>query len=239
VERDLERADAMLDLSRELSAATPDKTTASALARAQEQFYRSCSHAQEGFSLPEGQQDGAALAARLAALKDTAVQLAKTGRFEAVRAEAERQANTAPAATTQDRGLWILPDAPEFVSGTGTPTIWLVTDNSADAQVHLVSFRGQQMQRSLAISLLIGLLGLIAWLVTYSPRLVAILQALWPEQLAVLGYIGWQTFGPHLGFVVVFLLAAAGRIICLALWASRLAAPAATSSAGNSLSSSS
>jgi hypothetical protein len=239
VERDLERADAMLDLSRELSAATTDKTTASALARAQEQFYRSCSHAQEGFSLPEGQQDGAALAARLAALKDTAVQLAKTGRFEAVRAEAERQANTAPAATTQDRGLWILPDAPEFVSGTGTPTIWLVTDNSADAQVHLVSFRGQQMQRSLAISLLIGLLGLIAWLVTYSPRLVAILQALWPEQLAVLGYIGWQTFGPHLGFVVVFLLAAAGRIICLALWASRLAAPAATSSAGNSLSSSS
>jgi hypothetical protein len=36
---------------------------------------------------------------------------------------------------------------------------------------------------------------LIAWLVTYSPRLVAILQALWPEQIAVLGYIGWQTFG--------------------------------------------
>ena len=59
---------------------------------------------------------------------------------------------------------------------------------------------------------------LAGWLVGYAPRLIALLQALWPEQIALLGYLGWQMLGPHVGFVGLFLLAVAGRVFCLTRW---------------------
>jgi len=160
--------------------------------------------------------------------------LAKAGGFERIRVEAEKKAGARQdgpfSRAVHDSFPWKWMDTQRFAADRGTPTIWRVTNDLNGPRLQLVSSQIEQRQRAIALSVLIGLLCLVAWLVTYTPRLVTLLQALWPEQIALLGYLGWQTLGPHVGFVVLFLFAAAGRIFCLARWISGLAGrPAAPS----------
>jgi hypothetical protein len=56
---------------------------------------------------------------------------------------------------------------------------------------------------------------------------VSWLRALWPEQVMLLGGLGWQTTGPNLLVLFVLLLGVCGRLVLLGRWVlTRLRRPA-------------
>jgi hypothetical protein len=100
----------------------------------------------------------------------------------------------------------------------GTPTYWHAGAGSLVPHLQLVAVQFQQTQQALGLSGLVLLLILIGWLLSYFPRLVSWLQALWPEQLILFGGLGWLLLEPSLLFALPVVLGVGARLICVARW---------------------
>lgn len=93
----------------------------------------------------------------------------------------------------------------------------------------------QDRDRLLATQgVLMAILGLL--LLSFFPVLARYWRALWPEQVLLLGCLGWFAFGPSLPGIVMILFSVAARLILLARWCQRwLARDAAAQGSASSL----
>lgn len=223
---DLRRAEAQLRLSAVLAERlrANDPTARPHLELAQERFAFFCRYAEHELAVdPAAAQDagpeGQPLTDWLTELRERNRQLAQDRGFEAARAEAERRARagvlrTLPGAATTPAA--VSPGGPE-----GTPLSWYA-EAGAPPHLSLVRVSDQQTRRALATSGLLLVLFLAAWVLAQLPGVRTWLRAFWPEQVAVLGCVGWLTFGPGLIFLCLIALGAGGRLVFLGRWASAL-----------------
>src|SRR5262249_59962636 len=74
---------------------------------------------------------------------------------------------------------------------------------------------GQERRRaSAATGLLVGLL-LAVWVLSSLPAFVALTHLFWPEQVVVLGLLGFQAFGPTWPVVFLVVLGVSARALAL------------------------
>src|SRR6202011_5290868 len=152
--------------------------------------------------------------------------------FETLRRQAEQQAALSPAAAAAADTA-----RPEAAPGPdsfppaerGTPAYWSA-DRNEPPQITLVavSTRDDAWTRHHAWIFLGLLAGLV--FIAISPRMADILRALWPEEMLLLGCIGWALFGPRWVFAFLVLLGIFGRLLHVAGWLgsfrlTRVAAP--------------
>jgi hypothetical protein len=170
-----------------------------------------------GFSLEVG-PSGQALTDWLRELdEENRTQAARLG-YENVRAEAQRQVQAGPmvgsaATTAVPISLW-----DDGLPRRGSPLRWQATEADASPALTLVPLRTWQRERALlgSVALVCGLL--VVWLLSRWPMAVVWSKAFWPEQVALLGYLGWQVGGPNLLFAFLCLLGVCGRLILLVRW---------------------
>jgi hypothetical protein len=224
--QELTRADAQLRLSRALAEQGPGL----ALAAAQRRFYLHCRRAEQALKVADGGgatgPGGVGLARWLQQLQDEDRDLARKGRFEGLRDEADRaaRAGTAmpPAEGAESASRLLGPgDGRAAVCVTlpdrGTPLYWRGDGAAAPPQVHLApAEEGGATWPWLAALAVVWLLSLPGFVRT-AARLFK-----W-ELLGALGALGWWAVGPTP--VVVGLLAAwlVGRALSLARALGRLA----------------
>lgn len=206
---DLERARALLRLSERI--VEHDRSNPAGegtLAAVQELFYRYARKAELG----------AVGSDALTELYDQNKRLADTHGFDMVRRQAERQAATTAASQTTTETprneTGIAPDA--FPPAErGTPLYWRTSEPPAvtltAASIHAAGWG----TRLLAIYLC--LLALAAVLNNW-PRLAHVARLFWPEQMLVLGVVGWALVGGNWIFAFLILLGVLGRLVHLATW---------------------
>jgi hypothetical protein len=211
---ELARAEAQLQISRALAEQTREAAGAPALAAAQKLFALSIRRARralevggEGRSL--GGPDEPSLSERLQGLEADNRALAVQYGFEEVVREAEKQAGLAE--TTADGAAGMLPAG-------GTPVSWLGGPKSEAPRLHLLSAEVQRTRLALATSgqWLGGLV--VLWAVSLLPVGLSRLRLFWPEQMALLGALGWHLVGPTFVVLFLLLLGVCGRALHLAGW---------------------
>jgi hypothetical protein len=97
----------------------------------------------------------------------------------------------------------------------GTPVSWLDQRAARPKLVRLVPLTQRHVRQALSFSCQWLIVLLVVWTVTLSSVLRSVLRWLWPEQMALLGVLGWQVAGPTL--LVLFLLALgfSGRMLLI------------------------
>jgi hypothetical protein len=228
---DLARAEAQYRLSVSL-AAGEGPLPAPALALAQRRFHQFSRYAEadrvltgsgSGFTNLQGQ----GFDEWLHDLKAKNRELAGRSKFEELRARAEREATevgplavepAAPDEMPELAGVGMM-QAPgprdDGLPERGTPLRWQ-TGPSADApRVLLRSVSEQQTRRAAGASLLLAMLLVVVWAVAQFPGVLAWVRAFWPEQVALLGCVGWQTYGPALALLFLIILGVTARLLFL------------------------
>jgi hypothetical protein len=207
---ELRRADAQYRVSRALVEAAPEhgRFPPDALDAAQRRFYESCRYAALGLGSsadlgPKGQP----LADWLQELQEQNRRLARAHGFEALRTQAEQ------ARTNTPEQAWGRPTARH-----GVPTHWGADSPEAPPQLQLAPVRGDSPRRAVAVSLLLGVLLLSVWVLAQFPGILAWCRAFWPEQMALLGLLGWQALGPNLAVIFLLALGLSARIVYLIQW---------------------
>jgi hypothetical protein len=227
-ECDLRRAEAQLQLSSVLAdrMRPSDSGFVAALASAQLRFYRACRYAE----LSKGGTSEASTA-ELIELRERNQQLARQHNFEGIRAEAERLArlhrpptNDAVAldepAATGGRSPTALPVRSDLWWGDplpwlGAPLYWQNTKGGLVPRLVLTPVSANQVRRTWSTSVLLVVLLLSAWVLAQFPGLRSGVRIFWPEQMALLGCLMWQTFGPSLLVVFLVLLGICARLVQL------------------------
>ena len=177
--------------------------------------------------LEELNESNKALAERLQELQTQNRQWAQVQGFEDVRALAERQAragepfDTTSAAAGASAGRGGCRGGAEWRSGgryaarAGRAAALAGRGRGCCPVPALVMMQSGQAKRALAASLLLLVVLLVAWIVSCFPEVLAWVRAFWPEQMALLGLLGWQTLGLNLVVVFVILLGVCARLIVL------------------------
>jgi hypothetical protein len=239
---ELRRAEAQLRLSEALARQGQGRGEAFAaqLAAAQRRFYQ-FSHQAEHWLAPAAEPvtdagpEGQSLSDWRQQLEERNNELVKDfPGVAAVQAEARRQSRAgavlpAPVPGGAEEGMTPAyaglaagrpaGDLGEGFAERGTPLYWQTADAGAAApELRLTAVRAQQLKRALAASLLLGALLLGTWLLSYVPGIVPWLRALWPEQVALLGGLGWLTTGLNLLVIFVLVLGVCGRLVLLSRW---------------------
>jgi hypothetical protein len=196
------------------------------LLNAQRSFYTSCRYAEYHLGLSVLQRQPGpydqGVVTWLEQIREANRQLANKYGFESVRAQAEKQ--NAP-------GLAI--SIPEGANGTaemdtavlderGTPSYWQVESDSAIPRLRLVGLNVQATWQALGYSGLLVVLALSAWIVSYSSKFVRLAQALWPEEIALVGLVAWQALGAHVVFALLALLGLSIRLWHLGRWTAKI-----------------
>jgi hypothetical protein len=144
-----------------------------------------------------------------------------------LRRQAERR-RQGPADQDQDTGGNI-----EALAMSGRPLYWMEGEQKGEQKdegqkastrreseralsLTLVATADLERRRALAASGLLAGLLLAVWLLSSFPKFVRLAHLFWPEQVAVLGLLGWQTFGPTWPVVFLVALGVVGRILFLA-----------------------
>jgi hypothetical protein len=228
---DLARAEAQYRLSVVL-AEGPGTSQSAALALVQRRFYQFCRYAAAARQLTgngpgPANLDGQGLDEWLQALRDKNGELAGKRKFEELRARAEREAGEAvplsadppaPAELPQLAGVGMV-QAPgprgDALPERGTPLRWLTGSESDGPRVQLAPVREQQAKRSVGLSVLLGLLLLLVWALAHFPGVLAWVRAFWPEQVALLGCLGWQTYGPTVPLLLLVVIGVSARLLFL------------------------
>jgi hypothetical protein len=228
---DLARAEAQYRLTEAL-AARPGPAPAPALALAQRRFYQFCRYAEAGRVLTGPGAGPANLQGQgfddwLQELKDKDRGLAHRHRFEELRARAEREAAEAGPSAVEPAAPDEMPElagvglvrAPgprgDALPERGTPLRWL-SGPSADApRLTLRSLGEQQARRAAGASLLLVMLLVLVWALAQFPGVLAWVRAFWPEQVALLGCVAWQTYGPALPLLFLIVLGVTARLLFL------------------------
>ena len=229
---DLARAEAQYRLSAAL-AEEPGPTPALALALTQRRFYQFCRYAQAGRLLTASQTAsnlrGQGFDNWLQELRKMNSDLARANNFEDVRARAEREADDAPPLTLEPAAPGELPDLAgvgllqtvdprgDSLPERGTPLRWLSASNAAAPPLLLTPLAEQQTHRAAVASLLLALLLVLIWALAHFPGALGWVRTFWPEQAALLGFLGWQTYGPTLPLLALIVLGVAARLLFLGL----------------------
>lgn len=226
-ECDLCRAEAQLQLSTLLAnkIRPGDEAPIAALAAAQQCFYRACRYAELASSV---QSD---TPTRLSALREQNQQLARQHGFETIRAEAERHArlyrratdgaaagdNPAPAGGTIPPALAVRSDLwwGDTLPGRGAPLHWQSQSGGLVPRLTLVPMSAKDVGRTWSASVLLLVLLGSAWVLAQFPGLRSGVRVFWPEQVALLGCLMWQTFGSSLLVVFLVLLGVCARLVQL------------------------
>jgi hypothetical protein len=229
---ELRRAAAQVHLSGVLAEDTRGKADASAqqLVAAQEEFYRCCHTVATWLATMDvptaGSRNSQALSTRLTRLREMNEHRAQVQHFEKVRLQAEKRvaAESAVAAPPSDED--------------GALTYWQAGSGSVAPRLRLIAVAEQRTQQAAGLSGLLLLVLLIAWFLSYFPRLVAWLQVFWPEQLVLLGSLGWLTLAPSPAFVLPVVAGLGARLVYWGRWVSafirRVKPVAAAGGSGNS-----
>jgi hypothetical protein len=154
-------------------------------------------------------------------------ELAQAHGFEELRARAERQARPGAEGGTAAPAFVLLP-APAGAEGertgglggstlpeVGTPLHWYGEAETAVPHVQLTQAQTGRVRRALAASLLLLVVLLVAWVVAQFPDVLSWVRAFWPEQIALLGCIGWQAVGLNAVVVFLILVGVCSRLIAL------------------------
>jgi hypothetical protein len=229
--QDLRRAEAQLRLGVLLAERARADTANLDLALAQKRFYRFCRFAERDLDRnPTGDvgPSGESLHEWLHSLRERNGELARRRGFEPLRAEAERQTRRAgDAASLQLNDGDVMPLQ-------GAPTYWRGEAKAVPPQLVLTTARSQKTRGALGGSLLIMVLVLSAWAMARFPSFRGWARLFWPEQMALLGCLGWQLFGLNLLVLFLVLLGVCARSVYLGKgivrWLSRPAASASPSS---------
>lgn len=256
---DLRRAEAQLHLSKVLARQLQSRGDAFAaqLAAAQRRFYEHLRDAdywlttsaartalrRTALRWPEEGEPASATADRgpqgqelgswLQELEEENRKLAQAGpSFEALRAEAQRQARAAGAASralpspeaesevASGRADLFMGRSPgpceEGLAARGTPLYWYAADSKTPSPaLHLTAAQARQTLRALAGSLmLMGLIALLAVLACW-PALLLRVQAFWPELVLLLGGVGWLIVGLNPFVVALLVVGVIGRLVWL------------------------
>jgi hypothetical protein len=244
----LRRAAAYLRLSTALASRArerPGEFTGQLL-EMQEGFYRSCRIAEHLLTLADRPADagpnGEGLGAWQYALRAQNGQQAQSQQYEKTRAEAEKRAQCGLSPPPGDGAA----DHPQVeghgvsLSAQGTPSHWQAAAGAGPPSVRLAAVPEQHAQRAwLGSGLLLLLVGL-AWGLQYAPRVLAWVQALWPEQALGLGLVVYYLGGPLLAAAALAVIGGCARLFYLSrgalnLWSRNAtkAAPAVGGSSGS------
>jgi hypothetical protein len=202
-----------------------DSSIVAALTGAQQRFYRACHFADLG---SRGDED---TGARLIILREQNQQLAHQRGFEMMRADAERQArlyrlatdepiardNLTPGAGTSPPTFSVRSDPGwgDSLPARGVPLYWQSSKGGLVPRLSLVPVRAKEVGRTWSASVLLLVLLASAWVLAQFPGLRSGVRVFWPEQVALLGCLLWQTFGPSLLVVFLVLLGICARLVQL------------------------
>jgi len=217
---ELARATAQYRLSESLAGASGPAQT-SALARTQRHFYQLCRYAEAARQLtgPGAPPD---FEVQLRQLKENDSRLARDHNFDPLRERAEREADEATplaldAGAPHDRtdaGQTPVPRG-DPLPERGVPLRWQTGPEADAPHLVLTPLSTHQARRALGASALLGLLLAVIWALAYFPGMLAWVRAFWPEQVALLGCLGWQTYGPSVPLLLLIALGVSGRLFLL------------------------
>ena len=160
-------------------------------------------------------------------LRDKDRELARLHKFEDVRARAEREAVEAAPLALEPATAGELPQlagvgmvqAPsprgDPLPERGTPLRWQTGPETDAPRLLLAPLGEQQAKRAVGLSVLLATLLLAAWALAHFPGVLAWVRAFWPEQLALLGCLGWQTYGPALPLLLLVVVGVSARLLFL------------------------
>jgi hypothetical protein len=244
VERFLDRAAAELLATGLLAEHTAEKAGElhdRQLLATQARFYWYCREAEYELASPFRPRETAVgldhLTARLKKLHADNEQLARTHYFDMTRAQAEAQ--TAPRAR-MGTGRVDRPEAPNgdgLLGQQGTPTYWHAADDQREPRLRLVRVQTEQTRQAFGYSGIVLIFFLVGWILPYYPRVLAWVQAFWPEQMMLLGGLGWLVRGENLAVAFVLLIGVAARLVYLGRWIALRWRRPAPASAGSGVSS--
>jgi hypothetical protein len=228
---DLARAEAQYRLSAAL-AEGPGAPQEAALALAQRRFHQFCRHAEAARLLsgnPAGPVNlqGQNLDDWLQELRDKDARLAVAHKFEKVREQAERDAAegaplalepASPGELPQLAGVGMV-QAPgprgDPLPERGTPLRWQTGPETDAPRLLLTARIEQQAKRSVGLTVLLAVLLLAVWALAHFPGVLAWVRAFWPEQVALLGCLGWQAYGPALPLLLLVVAGVSARLLFL------------------------
>ncbi len=195
------RADVQLHISQDLAKERRDNVASSALAAAQQRFTLYCRHAQQALDLGAGGAAGP----QNHSLTDWLAELQANNRL--LKPEI-RNAKSELDKGGPDCSLRIS----DFEKSAGIPTSGQVLPGAEPPTFQLISRERQQIRQALAASgQWLGALAIL-WILSTWPFLSARLHLFWPEQIALLGAIGWHLAGPTVLVLGLLLIAACSRI---------------------------
>jgi hypothetical protein len=214
----LYRAEAQLRICQDLGRQGGEDAASAPLAAAQHRFALYCRHARHALDLganrsgvtgPDGK---VSLGEWLDRLQSENPGLADQNGFDAVRADAERRAVTGkpiqPRTDNVDEEIQSLPQG-------GTLISWQGRDGTEPPVVQLASHESQQTRQALAASgQWLGLL-MVVWILSFVPFLLPRLRLFWPEQIALLGLVGWHLAGWTLIVLLLLFAAVIARLFLL------------------------
>jgi hypothetical protein len=214
-----------------LSAALADEagsSQAALLALAQLRFYQYCRYAEAGRLLSGSTTaavnvQGQTLEEWLQSLREKNAVLAHEQNFEELRAKAERDAAEAASRARLAAGTSELPDLEAVglpiygdpLPARGTPLRWRTGPDTEASRLQLTPLTEVRTKRAAGASLLLAVLLLTVWALTYFPDVLGWVRAFWPEQVALLACVGWQTYGPALPLLVLIALGVTARLLFL------------------------
>jgi hypothetical protein len=97
----------------------------------------------------------------------------------------------------------------------GVPMSWQAQAGGDPPRLQLMSRAERRTRQALAASVEWGAGSLVVWLLSLVPFLRRRLRLLWPEQVALLGLLGWHLAGPTTIVMVLFATAVCGRLFLL------------------------
>ncbi len=189
-----------------------DTSAAGQIWTAQQRFETFCRQAEHQLALPAGGvaeagPDGQPPAQWLQALRERYRVLARTLDLDKIRTEAThgRTATQTPSAAA----------AGMEIAASGLPRYWQGAAGASVPRLHLTPTQSRQARQSWLLSGGLVLLLLASWGLAQVAKVKA-----WPEQLALLGCLGWLVFGAGWGALFLVLTAAGVgvRVAVLLRW---------------------
>jgi hypothetical protein len=220
--QELRRAAALLRLIELLGPRARDSGDTNSNAQmlaARDHFQHCCRRAEYLLALPSRTTPDTGPAGRplsewLVELREQAAQLARA--YEGEKLPTEDGASRGPRSLEEDeKARTLSAHASALPQEPGLPYYWYGAPGAVPPRLHLIAWQQSRTRQSWVLSALLIVVLLAMWGLTRLP------VATWPEQLVLLGGLGWLTFGPVWGmsFALLPLIWVGVRLGSLGHWA--------------------